>query len=222
MLEKNAVARTIPLVKSLADPVFGGSVPEVAADFTYHLEYRGEKSREFTVSVFEHPRLVRADADLVFPDYTKLPPKRIEETRRVSAVVGTKLDFSLQLNKPVASAQLVARDGKKTAIPLTVTAGKAVATLTAFELVNSQTYDLKLVDSDGRVNKIAAPFVIGSLLYNVALGIINRAMPQLMVAFIGAPALTWGGLALFAVAAPLILSVWLAAFAVLLNKSKTN
>lgn len=64
----------------------------------------------------------------------------------------------------------------------------------------------------GLALSLAAPFVIGSLLYNVALGIINRAMPQLMVAFIGAPALTWGGLALFAVAAPLILSVWLAAF----------
>ncbi len=158
--EKNAVARTIPLVKSLADPVFGGSVPEVAGDFTYHLEYRGEKTREFKVSVFEHPRLVRADADLVFPAYTQLPPKHIEETRRVSAVVGTKLDFALQLNKPVASAQLVARDGKKTAIPLTVTADKAVATLTAFELVKSQTYDLKLVDAEGRVNKISAPFVL--------------------------------------------------------------
>lgn len=66
----------------------------------------------------------------------------------------------------------------------------------------------------GLALSLAAPFVIGSLLYNVALGIINRAMPQLMVAFIGAPALTWGGLVLFAVAAPLILSVWLAAFAV--------
>ena len=64
----------------------------------------------------------------------------------------------------------------------------------------------------GLALSLAAPFVIGSLLYSVALGIINRAMPQLMVAFIGAPALTWGGLALFAVAAPLILSVWLAAF----------
>jgi len=158
--EKNSVPRTIPLVKSLADPVFGGSVPEVAGDFTYHLEYRGEKTREFKVSVFEHPRLVRADADLVFPDYTTLPPKHIEETRRVSAVVGTKLDYALQLNKPVASAQLVARDGKKTAIPLIITANKAVVTLTAFELVQSQTYDLKLVDADGRSNKVSASFVI--------------------------------------------------------------
>ena len=60
------------LVKSLADPVFGGSVPEVQNDLTYHLEYRGQSTREFKVTVFEHPRLVRSDVDLKFPDYTKL------------------------------------------------------------------------------------------------------------------------------------------------------
>ena len=37
---------------------------------------------------------------------------------------------------------------------------------------------------------LAAPFVIMGFAYNVALGAINRAMPQLMVAFVGAPAIT--------------------------------
>lgn len=55
---------------------------------------------------------------------------------------------------------------------------------------------------------LAAPFVIASLVYNVALGVINRAMPQLMVAFVGAPALTAGSLVLLAVAAPLGLAIW--------------
>ncbi len=55
---------------------------------------------------------------------------------------------------------------------------------------------------------ISAPFVIAALIYNVALGVINRAMPQLMVAFVGAPALTLGGLALMAIALPLGLAVW--------------
>jgi len=58
---------------------------------------------------------------------------------------------------------------------------------------------------------LAAPFVIGSVLYNLALGAINKAMPQLMVAFVGAPAITLGGLALLALAAPLMVSVWLGA-----------
>ncbi len=158
--EDGAAPRTIPLVKSLADPVFGGSVPEVAKSFTYQLEYRGERTREFKVEVFEHPKLVRSDVDLKFPDYTQLPPKHIDDTRRLSAVEGTKLDLSLALNKPVAKAQLVARDSKKTTIPLTVTNGKAAATLTNFELTKSQTYELQLLDAEGRANKVASTFVV--------------------------------------------------------------
>jgi len=59
---------------------------------------------------------------------------------------------------------------------------------------------------------LAMPFVIAALIYNVALGIINRAMPQLMVSFVGAPALTAGSLALMAVVVPLALGIWLARF----------
>ena len=59
---------------------------------------------------------------------------------------------------------------------------------------------------------LAAPFVIAALIYNVAMGVINRAMPSLMVSFIGAPALTAGALMLLAIAAPMMLTVWSAGF----------
>lgn len=55
---------------------------------------------------------------------------------------------------------------------------------------------------------LAAPFVAAAFAYNVALGAINRAMPQLMVAFVGAPAITAGSLALLAVAGPHLLQFW--------------
>ena len=55
---------------------------------------------------------------------------------------------------------------------------------------------------------LATPFTIAALLYNVTLGVINRAMPALMVSFIGAPALTAAALALMSVMAPLALAVW--------------
>lgn len=55
---------------------------------------------------------------------------------------------------------------------------------------------------------LAAPFVIASFVYNVALGVINKAMPQLMVAFVGAPAITAGGMLLMVIAVPLMLSIW--------------
>jgi flagellar biosynthesis protein FliR len=55
---------------------------------------------------------------------------------------------------------------------------------------------------------LAAPFVIAALVYNVGLGVINRAMPQLMVAFVGAPAITLGGLVLLALTVPAALTIW--------------
>ncbi len=56
---------------------------------------------------------------------------------------------------------------------------------------------------------LAASFSIAALLYNVALGVINRAMPTLMVTFIGAPALTAGGLLMLMLMAPPMLVYWL-------------
>jgi flagellar biosynthesis protein FliR len=55
---------------------------------------------------------------------------------------------------------------------------------------------------------LAAPFVILGLLYNVAIGLANRALPQMMVTFVGAPLLSLGGLALLAATAPVILETW--------------
>ena len=58
---------------------------------------------------------------------------------------------------------------------------------------------------------LAAPFVIASMLYNLTLGIINRAMPQLMVVFVGAPAITGAGLLLLMLLAPTMLTIWVEA-----------
>lgn len=58
---------------------------------------------------------------------------------------------------------------------------------------------------------LAAPFVILSVIYNLALGAINKAMPQLMVAFVGAPVITAGGLFILCLSAPLLLHVWILA-----------
>ena len=67
----------------------------------------------------------------------------------------------------------------------------------------------QVADSFGLAFRLAAPFCLLSMAYNVTLGAINRAMPQLMVAFIGAPAITWASLALLMLAAPSLLDAWL-------------
>ncbi len=153
--------RKIALVKSLDDPVFGGTVPEVNEDFTYRVEFAGQQTRQFAVKVFEYPKLERADAKVQFPAYTSLPDKSIEDTRRVSAVEGSTVSFVLQLNKPVKSARLVAKD--KSALALAIETTAPLVRLTGHALTNSASYQLELVDAEGRTNKVASQFVLDAL-----------------------------------------------------------
>lgn len=56
---------------------------------------------------------------------------------------------------------------------------------------------------------LAWPFVTMGLIYNISLGFINKAMPQLMVAFVGAPFMVGAGLFLLSVSIISLLVVWL-------------
>src|SRR5438128_9742316 len=153
----NENQRRIPLAKNLDDPVFGGSVPEVNSSLTYRVEYGARRTREFTVTVFEYPRLERADAKLTFPEYTGLPEKTIADTRRVSAVEGTVLDYTFILNKPVVTAKLLAKD--KTAVSLAADTNHANIYHLGFAIEQNRQYELELVDDAGRTNKIPPQFV---------------------------------------------------------------
>lgn len=150
--------RRIPLAKNLADPVFGGTLPEVAADLSYRVEYGDEKTRDFKISVFDFPRLERADAQLTYPAYTGLAPKQIADTRRVTAVEGTTLEYTFKLNKPVAAARLIARD--KSVIDLQPAPAGAATLQLKTTLDQSQRYELQLVDAAGRTNKVPADLVL--------------------------------------------------------------
>jgi hypothetical protein len=149
----------IPMARRLADPVFGASVPEVSEPGRYHIEYRGKKTRDFKIAVFEFPALVRADAELRYPAYTGLTNRTIRDTLRVSAVEGSSLSYTLQLNKPVAKARLV---GKDHSLAL-ASRSNAVALLPEFLLTNSARYSLELIDADGLSNKFPTDFVFQAL-----------------------------------------------------------
>jgi hypothetical protein len=146
----------LPLARHLADPVFGASLPEISEDGLYRVEYGAKKTRDYKIGVFEFPALTRADASLQFPAYTSLTNQIIRDTRRVSAVEGTRLTYTLQLNKPVVSARFI---GKDETLALTAQTNSS-ALLNDFTLATSARYSLELVDAEGRTNKTPAEFSI--------------------------------------------------------------
>lgn len=57
--------------------------------------------------------------------------------------------------------------------------------------------------------RIATPFLALSLFYNITLGTVNRAMPQLLVSFVGAPGIIAASIGLLAISLQPMLQVWL-------------
>lgn len=158
---KSGPVQTIAMERPLADPLFGATIPEVQNDFHYHVEYKGKKTADYEVTVFDYPRLNRADAKLKFPDFTGLTEKKIDDTRRVSAVEGTVVDYRLELNKGVKSAALVKKNGEK--LPLIKDQQFSNIYHVKIDLNESQKLSLALKDEDGRTNKLLAEFSLEAL-----------------------------------------------------------
>ncbi|MEZ6087844.1 MAG: hypothetical protein R3C05_07445, partial [Pirellulaceae bacterium] len=148
---------TQAMKRNLNDPVFGGYLNEVQSDLTYRVRYDAQQSPVYKITVFDFPELKQSDAHLKFPDYTGLDEKRIEDTRRVAAVEGTRLTWFCTLNKPVREIALIADDGSMVA--MSPSDGQPSTYEVAIELKESARWSLKLVDDAGRENKYPAELI---------------------------------------------------------------
>jgi hypothetical protein len=146
------------MTRSLEDPTFAGRVESVETDIAYRVEYGGKSTDTFQVKVFEYPELVRTDARLIFPRYTSLEPKTVEDIRHVTAVEGTELTLLCRLNKEVATARLVDAENKSIELKGDQE-GRHVyrATMT---LADPRRFKVELVDKDGRTNKLISEIVV--------------------------------------------------------------
>lgn len=147
-------ANAKPMARNLDDPAFARHVPAVDAPLSYHVEFPGGRSDTFRVTVYEHPELRRVDARLVFPTYTGLDPKDVQDVRHISAVEGTEITLLCQMNKAVAAAVLL--DEKKRELPLVLHDADQHVYRATLKPAESQRYQVKLTDADGRTNKLPA------------------------------------------------------------------
>ena len=156
--EAGAEAQRIVLSKNLEDPVFGGIITEVNSDLLYHIEYANKRTRDYRISIYEHPTLTRADAKIVYPEFTRLPEKIIRDTRQVSAVEGSQIGLTFILNKAVTTAQLLDKEGS--ALDLTVDSEHPNVYTTSITATEDRRFELNLTDARGLANKVPQRLVI--------------------------------------------------------------
>lgn len=162
VLSSQEPERRIPLARSLEDPIYGTSLPQVDHDLLYRVEYDAAQSRDFRITVFEHPRLEQSDAIIQPPDYAERPKEVIEKTRRVTVLENSSLIFQLLVNKVVETAELRDRDSEET-LSLVPLSGKSNRFTIDIPSTHSRQFDLFLRDSKGRTNKYPERFVVDVL-----------------------------------------------------------
>ena len=150
--------RQIPLTRNLDDPVFGGIIQQVNSNLLYYIEYADKRTRDYRISIYERPVLRRADAKILFPSYTSLPEKNIKDTRQVSVVEGSQVFLTFVLNKAVATAQLVPKEGSS--LELTVDGEHPNVYKTSITAAKKERYELHLANAQGLTNEVPPRFVI--------------------------------------------------------------
>ena len=148
--EPTSAESRLPLTRSLNDPVFGARIGTVQGPLRYHVELDGKSSPTYEVTVFEYPRLERADACLSYPDYTGLEPRRLQDVRSLSVVEGTNVRLECVLNKVVPTAELTETD--QPSIPLIASSDQPTLYTATIPTDRSRKLTVRLQDESGRSN----------------------------------------------------------------------
>jgi hypothetical protein len=121
------------------------SIAAARGTFSYFAEADGYRSRHYTVRVVDRPIVRIQRVKLVFPAYTRLAPRTLENnTGDIAAPGGTVVALDLRSNKDLASATIVFADS--TRIGLAVDGDAATG---SFHLRKDGAYHVDLLSAEG-------------------------------------------------------------------------
>ncbi|MBM4075140.1 MAG: hypothetical protein FJ267_05805, partial [Planctomycetes bacterium] len=118
-------------------------------------------SRDFRLSVYDLPELVRSDLLLTFPSHTGLDPKRLDDAFEATVVEGTVVTMTCRVNKPLKSATLVDRD--ETRYPMQADSANDRIFSLDFQPKSRHRLKLELADDAGRMNREPEEFRIDAV-----------------------------------------------------------
>ncbi|MEK9138366.1 MAG: DUF4175 family protein, partial [Bacteroidota bacterium] len=135
-------------IEADAGCVFKCDLPSLKSTTRYFASAGDISSDEYTLSVIDRPMVKVLRLQLVFPTYTKLPSRQLDDNSGdVTALKGTRISYLIESNKDLVSASLIFDDKAETA--LGVAGNKAAGTLA---LLKDRTYHILLKDKDGIAN----------------------------------------------------------------------
>ena len=149
--------RQLAMTETVDVGVFAARIEGISSDGIYRVLYdegetrsdEPESSRDFNVVTYVRPRMEQMDAIVTPPMWSGRPQETIEDVVRLTVTEGSTLVLKLRLNKPVALAKLLPKDGP--AIVLVPTANDPTIVETTMVATDSDAWIVQLEDADGRM-----------------------------------------------------------------------
>lgn len=100
----------VELEPTLDEFVFAAQIAHVEHDALYRIEQSSLASRDYSVSIYDPPRLESVDVELIYPSYANMPDEQRDQVRRIAVPEGTQLVLNCRSNVPLSSFEIVGDD----------------------------------------------------------------------------------------------------------------
>jgi hypothetical protein len=107
----------VPLVpaagtgNNAADGTFEGMLFHLEKQTDYYVESNGVISKTFTLAIVDLPTVKQLDLEYVFPSYTGLPPRKVDDGGDVAAIRGTEVRLHITPTMTAPSGRILLNDG---------------------------------------------------------------------------------------------------------------
>ena len=142
----------LPMQRSLSDPVYAGYLSKVSLDTEYQIDFEHGRSESYRLKVFDFPALLRSDVEIAPPAYAMQEKRIVKDTRRVTVPERTSLTWFCNVNKPLASVELVDEEG--VTLALSAEPSNELVYKGSMVIDSSRKWKVRLKDTGGRSAKI--------------------------------------------------------------------
>ena len=125
----------------------------------YYVEFNEIYSPEFTLSVYEYPKVAQIDLKYSYPSYTDLPDRFEENTGNIRGLKGSEVTLTIKTTGTAVKGELIVNDSRH--VPLSPLGdGIFRGNLT---LQDYGTYYIKLTDNENKNNKFPEEYQITAI-----------------------------------------------------------
>jgi hypothetical protein len=123
---------------------------------TYYIEFKELVSPEYSISLYEFPKVTRIDLEYTYPSYTGMPKKSEENTGNIRGLKGSDVTLTVRTTGTVEKAELVLDETKY--LPLAPQGGGIFSG--TIKIKEQGTYYVNLTDSEKKNNKFPDEYLI--------------------------------------------------------------